>query len=100
MRKLLVPLLLLLVLAGFPPGARSEDEARAIITKAIAAQGGEEQLAREAATTSKVKGTMQVGGDGLPFTVDLFSQPGGQTKFTLRVELGGSKMTLTEALSG
>jgi hypothetical protein len=100
MRKLLVPLLPVLLLAGFSPGARCEDEVRAILTRAISAQGGEEKLAREVAMTSKVKGTMQVGGDGLPFTVDLFNQPGGQTKFTLRVELGGARTVLTEALTG
>jgi hypothetical protein len=100
MRKLLVPLLPLLVLAGFPVGARCEDEVRAILKRAIAAQGGADKLSEDLALVSKVKGTINALGNTFPFTVEMYHQPGGRSRFTLSGQVVGANLSLTQVLDG
>src|SRR5205807_2708706 len=45
-----------------------EDDARAIVNKAIQAAGGEKKLAKHNAVTMKEKGTYYGMGEGLPYT--------------------------------
>ena len=60
-------------LAGFftsPLKADDADQARAVIDKAIKAQGGEEKLAKFKSHTWKNKGTWYGMGDGVPYTAN------------------------------
>ncbi len=69
MRKLCVAILsvsaIVLVSAR---GQTGEDEARAIVARAIKAMGGEEKIARLQAQTFNEKGTYYGMGDGIPYT--------------------------------
>ena len=65
MRKILCTLLILTWTAAAWPG--EDQDARAIIDKAIQAAGGEAKLARLKAMTWKEKGTYYGMGDGLPY---------------------------------
>ncbi len=98
MRKLLAVLALVLLSALAGP-AFAEDDTRAVIARAVAAQGGEEKLARRVAVAMRIKGTLYATqDDGMPLTGDLVSDPGGRLKFTLRVQVMGAKLDLTQVL--
>jgi hypothetical protein len=62
----------------------SKDDARAVVTKAIEAMGGEAALAKHQAITFKETGTYYGMGDGLPFTGKYASQP--PDKFRMEIE--------------
>ena len=100
MREVLLSPLPLVLWLGVTAGIRAQEEPRAVVARAIAAQGGEEALGRNAALAVKVKGTIAAVGDSLTFTGDLFSEPRGRVKFTLLVQLSGVQVTLTQALDG
>jgi hypothetical protein len=101
------PLLLAALAAGLllSPGHRAaaQTEARAIIEKAIAAQGGMDKLALPLAVQTRIKGTMvapaPISGD-IVIEGDLFTQPKGPQKFSLRVETLGQKIELSHVSTG
>ena len=68
MRKSGCVLLALCLLLGLGGVNRADDDARAIIDKAIKAAGGEQALAKYKAQTWKEKGTFYGEGDGQPYT--------------------------------
>ena len=70
MRKIAVALIIGIALCIGAGGGQSgdADPARAIVYRAIKAEGGEANLAKQKASTWKEKGTYYGMGDGLPFT--------------------------------
>jgi hypothetical protein len=100
MRQLLLWWLPLVVWVGGAVSARAQDEARALVAAAVTAQGGEERLAAAAVRAVKVKGTLCYPMTGPAFTGDLLSGPGGRVRSALQLEVGTTRITVTQALDG
>jgi hypothetical protein len=88
------------VFARAVPGA--DDSARAVVEKAIKAQGGADKVARLRVMRIKVEGTMNLipGQPSLPFVLEDWWQMPDQYKTTSRFELGGKKVSQTLAIDG
>lgn len=80
--------------------AEAQDDARAVIDKAIKAYGGEEKLAKFKAESWKAKGTIQLGGAKLPYNAEYFFQQPDKYRFVMGMEFGGQKFELTAVLNG
>jgi hypothetical protein len=79
--------------------ARSqEDGVRAVIEKAIQAQGGLKKLDRDLASHRRSKGTFYT--DGYTFTSESFSEPGGRRRIALRGTLKDRPHTRMLILDG
>jgi hypothetical protein len=102
MRNRLLTALAVALLVGSPrPATAADDEAVALVKKAVAAQGGQEKLSRQAAGITKMKGTIYALPQGdVPFTGEAVTQPSGSVKITLEVTLGGQPFTVTQVLDG
>jgi hypothetical protein len=100
MRKLLLSWLALAVGVGGAAGARAQDEPRAIVARAIAAQGGEERLVVGAVRAVKIKGVLCYPVQGPAFTGELFSSPSGRVKSALHLEVGTTRISVTQLLDG
>lgn len=99
MRRLLIVCALLMSLLGSPNRSWAQDDARAIIDKAINALGGEARLARYKARQNKTRGLLHSLG-GVPFTQEVFYQSPNQIKEVLRAGAEGKEVTITTALNG
>lgn len=98
MRRLALSLALSAVcLAG---SARAADDARAVIDKAIQAVGGAEALGEFAATRWKSKGTLILGGNESPFTVDGLSQGVDKLHVAFEGDFGGNKVRGLTVVNG
>jgi len=97
MRKLLVSLVLILGLAG---DALAQEEARAVIERAVKAHGGEEKLAKTRAVQEKAKGTLYVNDMKIEFTAESTIRLPGQFKNVIQSEIQGTKVTLIQVLNG
>lgn len=80
------------------PSRADDAEARAIIAKSIAAMGGEAYLGKFKATTSKMKGEINMMGMKIPFTGDVATQKDNQQRIIIDVEVMGMKFNVTEVL--
>jgi hypothetical protein len=91
------------LIPGLAGAAPAQEDARAVVEKAIKALGGEERLARRGAAHTRVKGQFVglPGGAaaGIAITGQLWQQPGSQ-RMTLVIELGGQKATMTRTFHG
>jgi hypothetical protein len=101
MRKALLAVGLCALLAG-PAAAQDQDkEARAVIDKAIHAQGGIEKLKSiDKAFLAKGKGTISAMGMDLDFTIDIFSQPPDKSKAIINLSAGGQQLTIIQVFNG
>src|SRR5881398_1576564 len=99
MRRLLTVSLLPCLLLGPARPAAAQDEARAVIDKAVAALGGEARLARYKARQNKTRGRLHFLG-GAPFAQEVFYQSPGQIKEVLHAEANGKQTTIVTALDG
>jgi hypothetical protein len=90
-----------LVLAATVP-ARADDgaAARALVDKAVQAQGGETKLAKFPAAVVKLKGTFHGLGEGVTFTGELATKGADRQKFVIEAEVGGQKFRLVYVLNG
>jgi hypothetical protein len=89
-----------LLLAQSAARAQSEEEARAVIAKAVQAHGGEEKLTRLRAVGTRTLGTMYVNNDSVPFTAETTVQVPGQVKNVLECELQGKKRRIVQVING
>jgi hypothetical protein len=89
-----------LLAATAPVRADDAADARAVIDKAVKAQGGREALAKFPATTVKFKGTFHGMGDGIPTTGEIITQGIDQQKITIEVEAGGQKFQIVIVRDG
>ena len=84
---------------GYPARA-DEQEAKAVIDKAIKAMGGEEKLSRIKAFSAKGKGTVFFDGKEIPFTFEMKSQGIGQYRSAYEGEVDGNKFEGLTVLDG
>jgi hypothetical protein len=77
-----------------------DDEARALVLKAIKAHGGEDNLAKIKAMTIKGTGKVTVGGDTFDFTADWQLQWPAQQKFVVEVTVNGMNFQIMQVLNG
>jgi hypothetical protein len=77
---------------------RAQDDARAVVAKAIKAQGGEEKLSKIRAGRSKLKGTLFEGGAEFPVTgEETFALP---NRIRIVLTLKTRKLNLVEVIDG
>jgi hypothetical protein len=92
--------LLAAVVLGVPLGpVRGADDARAVIVRAVQAQGGEAQLRRVHAVEIKIKGTYYDGENTYPFVGDLFRELPRRFKSVVQAD-GGGQLDIKECLNG
>lgn len=89
-----------LFLAAAPVRADDAADARALVEKAVKAQGGREKLEKFAAHTLKFKGSFHGMGQAIPMTGDLITQGADRTKMDLEVDAGGMKVRFVIVLAG
>jgi hypothetical protein len=90
-----------LVLAGAVT-ARADDAAaaRALIDKAVQAQGGVAKLAKWPAVTARLKGTYHALGAAVAFTGEFAAQGPDRYKLDIEAEADGQKFRLVQVLNG
>lgn len=81
---------------------RADDQAdlQALVSKAIKAHGGEENLGKFKAITVKMKGTVNTNGMAIDFTADVSYQMPAQLKNATDVEVNGMKFTVVQVYNG
>jgi hypothetical protein len=82
--------------------ARADDSAatRALVDRAVKAQGGAERLAKLPAVTGRLKGTFYGLGDGVAFTGEFAAQGADRNRMEFEAETGGQKLRLVHVLNG
>lgn len=101
MKTKLAVMLSLACLVVVPARADDDDpgEARAIVDKAIQAMGGEAELGKWKAFTSKIKGDIHTQGLKIAFTGELATQGADQEKITLELNVEGQRFEIVEVLN-
>jgi len=102
MRKYFLCAIALALLAGCGgrPGAADGEDPRAVIERAIKAAGGEDRLARVTAGRSKGRGTVAVGGQIVPMTVETVFQVPDKFRQVQQVEVRGGTVVVTQTVAG
>lgn len=100
MRWFLLPFLAVGFLIAFLTSVRADDQdARAVIARAVEVLGGEERLTRGAAIQTKMSGSVSDLPNGVTFDGDVWSQVGVGLKFSLHIGLPGiGRATVTQAI--
>jgi outer membrane lipoprotein-sorting protein len=89
-----------LLLTGSRSFAAEDKNARAIIDRAIAAQGGEANLEKNSAVTAKFKGKFHSpAGDGT-MTGTIHSQQPDKLRFEMKLNAGGGEFTILSVIDG
>jgi hypothetical protein len=93
MHKPAIAFLAIGILVTVPPRTlAAEDEAQAVIAKAIKAYGGKEKLDKYQASYTKTKGKMEVMGVELAFSEEIAARLSGEVKQTMDVEFMGKNI--------
>ena len=101
MRKLVsLALVVAAVLLGMARRAAAEDDPRAVIEKAVRAHGGAEKISQLKAVRMKVRGTLYLGKEGVPFVGETAAQLPDKLKNTLGFELEGKKQDVRQVVNG
>src|SRR5262249_61896715 len=87
-------------LLGWARRAAAEDDPRGIIEKAVRAHGGAERIAQLTAVRMKVRGTLYLGKEGVPFSGETAAQLPDRLKNTLAFELEGKKQDVKQVVNG
>jgi hypothetical protein len=97
------PRFLLLVTAGlflaFAGSAFGQDEARAVLDRAIKAHGGVEKINKMRATRAKTKGRIEIM-DGVDFVQELVAQAPNKYREEIDLEVNGEKLKITSIFNG
>jgi hypothetical protein len=88
MRLLAIHVVATLLFAGLAAGGQSQEEARAILEKAIKAQGGAEYLSKYQAATIKIKGKLDLFG-GIDISQELSFQMPNKFRDETSTEVNG-----------
>ena len=80
--------------------ARAQDEARAVVERAVKAHGGAEALARVKADRVKFKGTLVLRGHSVPFVADTTMQLPAQYRHFIETNDGVDKHTILHIING
>lgn len=94
-----LPLLVLLGSVGWTFPARAQEDGRKVIERAIKELGPLPQGKAPGASLTRIKGTLALAGPA-QFTADLWTQTNGAIKSTFHLDVGGTKLTLTQVLQG
>src|SRR5438874_1667629 len=88
--------------AVVPALGGADDAGRAVVEKAIQAHGGADKVAKLRVMRIKVEGTMSLapGPPDVPFVIEDWWQMPDQYKTISRFELGGKKVSQTQAIDG
>src|SRR5262249_1921812 len=78
----------------------AEENPRALIDRALRAQGGEAKLAKLEHYALKYKGFFHVGDTQIPFTGEIFSQNSDQYKQVIHFSVGDQNMTQVVVFNG
>jgi hypothetical protein len=90
----------LLLIGSRPLTAAEDKDARAIIDRALAARGGEANLAKTAAAASKFKGKFHsAAGDG-DMTGSIQTQDPDRLRLELKLSSGGMEFTILQVVDG
>src|SRR5436309_2352467 len=81
-------------------GVTDADDAKAVIEKAIKAQGGEDKLAQFRAGRWKGQGTLTLKGQNLPLTLETVYQLPDKYKTAMHFEVQGKKIGVIQVLEG
>ncbi|MGH7226610.1 MAG: hypothetical protein ACRELF_25625 [Gemmataceae bacterium] len=100
MRTLIVSTWTVVVLLGGAASARAQDEARALIERAVKAHGGAEALGRVRADKVKFKGTLVIRGHTTPFVAETTMQLPSKYKHVIETNNGGDKHTIVHIING
>ena len=102
MTRLLMSLCSVAALVVVSGGVRAaDDDAKAIIAKAIKAHGGEEYLTKNKAARMQNKGKITIPGVGeTDFTQDLAYMLPDKLKDTLELTIGGQKISIVTVMNG
>lgn len=102
MTRLLMSLCSVAALVVLSGGVRAaDDDAKAIIAKAIKAHGGEEYLTKNKAARMQNKGKITIPGVGeTQFTQDLAYMLPDKLKDTLELTIGGQKISIVTVMNG
>jgi acetyl esterase/lipase len=98
MRNLLLGTLVVLLWGS--TGLAGEEEARAIIAKAVKAHGGAEHLARLKAVRVRAGGSITANKAGVEFTYQTVWQSPGRLRNVLQMPVGNQKLTVIQILDG
>lgn len=90
--------LLVVALHAHAQGGEDDAAARAIIAKAMMAQGGEANLAKIEATYLKGTGTIHVAGESLSFAADWYIQGMAQQKINVDVTSNGMTFQIVKVI--
>jgi len=94
-------LLGLLALGATSAARAADDDARAIVVKAIKAHGGEEALTKFKAGRAKTKGKIDIAGVGeVEFTQDVVSMLPDKLKDTMEMQIAGMTITVVTLVNG
>jgi outer membrane lipoprotein-sorting protein len=97
MRRLAV---VAVVLVGWTGSTRAQDDARAVVAKAVAAQGGEAKLAKIRAVRSKLKGTLYDGNREISFAGEQSFQLPSQIRIVLTLKTTPKAQTIVQVIDG
>jgi hypothetical protein len=89
-----------LMLAATTLARADEQAARALVDRAVQAQGGEAKLAKLPASMAKLKGTFHGFGAAVAFTGEFAVQGHDRSRFDIAGEADGEKFHLIEVLAG
>ena len=99
MRTLFRTTLALTVLTFAGIGAKADD-AKAVIEKAVKAQGGEDNLKKFPAARVKAKGSMELMGVEIEFALDSSVQNPDKFRNDINLEVMGQKITIVQVYDG
>jgi hypothetical protein len=88
------------VLGSASRSQAAEDDAQAIIAKAIKAYGGKEKLGKSKALQLNSKGQIELMGAVTAFSQEISSQITGQFKQTLQLDVNSTKVKIITAFDG
>jgi len=87
-------------LAAAPARADDAADARALVEKAVKAQGGQEKLEKFQAHTIRFKGSFHGMGQAIPMTGEGSTQGSDRLKMEVEVDAGGMKFKFVSVLAG
>jgi hypothetical protein len=97
---MLLPALALGLLVGLTGRLPAQEDAKEIIKKAIAAQGGADKLEKFKGARSSSKGTISIMGMDFEFSADMVAQFPDKQKTTLKLEAMGNAITIVQLVNG
>src|SRR5262249_13892088 len=100
MRKLFATAMTLSLFLALTGVLRAQDDAQAIIDKALKAHGGLEKMGKFKAAQSKGKGTLNLMGNDISMTTESFFQSPDKMKSVSQLEIMGMAFTQTVVVNG